>query len=194
MPDYWTDTRLSGFVGTASIGTDHLDIPWLVKASGIKWAHAHQAATPIPRPSTTLAMFWLACQRLGYYEPAGLSVGNHRPGKCRLPSSETAGPHLAATTCSPTTRHWPIAGKHGLVSLDEALAQDVVCLHVPLTREGPYPTWRFIDQRALALLPDGAMLLNSARGGDVVDGDALLPELLSGHACRPHWMFGPENP
>jgi len=162
------------FVGTASIGTDHLDIPWL-ESQGIKWASA-PGCNADSAAQYTLAMFWLACQRLGL-EPAGLSVGIIGRGNVGSRVQKLLDT-LGSTTVANDP---PLAdrGEHGLVSLDEALAQDVVCLHVPLTREGPYPTWRFIDQRALALLPDGAMLLNSARG-DVVDGDALLPELLSG--------------
>jgi glyoxylate reductase len=60
--------------------------------------------------------------------------------------------------------------------LDELLAEaDVVTLHVPLTRE----TDGLIDARRLALLRDGACLVNTSRG-EVVDEDALVAELLSG--------------
>jgi erythronate-4-phosphate dehydrogenase len=68
------------------------------------------------------------------------------------------------------------AGVTGLVSLDEALDCDIVCLHVPLTRDGPYPTWRMIDDATLGRLPDGALLVNAARG-DVIDGAVLLDAL-----------------
>jgi len=60
--------------------------------------------------------------------------------------------------------------------LDDLLAAaDVVTLHVPLTGE----TRGLIDARRLALLRDGAALVNTARG-DVVDQDALVRELVSG--------------
>jgi glyoxylate reductase len=52
---------------------------------------------------------------------------------------------------------------------------DVVTLHVPLTPA----THRLIDARRLALLRDGATLVNTARG-EIVDQDALVRELLSG--------------
>jgi glyoxylate reductase len=62
------------------------------------------------------------------------------------------------------------------VSLDDLLARaDVVTLHVPLTAE----TRDLIDGRRLALLRDGAALVNTARG-DVVEQDALVRELVSG--------------
>ena len=60
--------------------------------------------------------------------------------------------------------------------LDELLAEaDLVTLHVPLTPE----TDGMIDARRLALLRDGACLVNTARG-EIVDEDALIAELVSG--------------
>ena len=60
--------------------------------------------------------------------------------------------------------------------LDELLAEaDVVSLHVPLTDE----TRGFVDARRLALMRDGACLVNTSRG-PVVDEQALVAELVSG--------------
>ncbi len=52
---------------------------------------------------------------------------------------------------------------------------DIVCLVVPLTDQ----TRRLVDERFLATMKDGALLVNVARGG-VVDTDALVAELRSG--------------
>jgi glyoxylate reductase len=52
---------------------------------------------------------------------------------------------------------------------------DVVTIHAPRTAE----TERLIDARRLALLRDGACLVNTARG-EIVDEDALVRELVSG--------------
>jgi glyoxylate reductase len=60
--------------------------------------------------------------------------------------------------------------------LDDLLARaDVVTVHVPLTAE----THWLLDARRLALLRNGAALVNTARG-DVVEQDALVRELVSG--------------
>lgn len=60
--------------------------------------------------------------------------------------------------------------------LDDLLAEsDVVTVHVPLTLE----TNRLLDARRLALLRDGACLVNTARG-EIVDEVALVAELVSG--------------
>jgi len=64
----------------------------------------------------------------------------------------------------------------GWRELDELLAEaDVVSLHVPLTDE----TRNLLDARRLALLRDGACLVNTARG-QIVDETALVRELVSG--------------
>ena len=60
--------------------------------------------------------------------------------------------------------------------LDELLAEaDIVTLHVPLTDE----TRELIDARRLALLRDGACLVNTSRGA-IVEERALVHELVSG--------------
>lgn len=64
----------------------------------------------------------------------------------------------------------------GGIPLDELLSSsDVVSLHVPLTDE----TRGLISRERLALLQDGATLINTARGA-VVDEEALVDELVSG--------------
>lgn len=63
------------------------------------------------------------------------------------------------------------------VELDALLAaSDVVSLHCPLTRDN----YGLIDERALALMKPGAVLVNTARGG-LVDEQALLRALRAEH-------------
>jgi len=66
--------------------------------------------------------------------------------------------------------------EEGWCELDQLLAEaDAVTLHVPLTNE----TRGLLDSARLALLRDGACLVNTARG-QIVDEDALVRELVSG--------------
>ncbi|QBS37254.1 D-glycerate dehydrogenase [Thermaerobacter sp. FW80] len=61
--------------------------------------------------------------------------------------------------------------------LDQLLAEaDVVSLHVPLTAQ----TRHLLDRHRLARMKRGAILINTARG-DVVDEQALVEALHSGH-------------
>jgi len=60
--------------------------------------------------------------------------------------------------------------------LDALFAEsDIVTIHAPLTEE----TAGLVDARRLALLRDGACLVNTARG-EIVDEEALVRELVSG--------------
>lgn len=69
-----------------------------------------------------------------------------------------------------------VGSSDGGDALDELLAgSDIVTIHAPLTRA----TDGLIDARRLALLRDGAVLVNTARG-EIVDTDALVAELVSG--------------
>ena len=62
-------------------------------------------------------------------------------------------------------------------TLDELLKQsDVLSIHAPLTPE----TRKMVGARELALLPKGAVLVNTARG-PIVDIDAVPEALRSGH-------------
>jgi phosphoglycerate dehydrogenase-like enzyme len=64
----------------------------------------------------------------------------------------------------------------GSVELDELLAvSDVVSLHAPSLPS----TRHMLDARRLALLRDGATLINTARGA-LIDPDALVAELVTG--------------
>jgi glyoxylate reductase len=66
--------------------------------------------------------------------------------------------------------------RSGGLPLDELLrTADVVSLHVPLTPE----THGLVSRERLALLQDGATLINTARGA-IVDEAALVEELVSG--------------
>jgi glyoxylate reductase len=72
--------------------------------------------------------------------------------------------------------------------LDELLrASDVVSLHVPLTPE----TEGLLSRERLALLRDGATLVNTARGA-IVDEDALVDELVSGRISAGLDVFADE--
>lgn len=67
-------------------------------------------------------------------------------------------------------------GVHGIAELPDLLGEhDVTVMMVPLTSE----TRGMVDAAFLAAMPDGAVLVNAARG-PVVDTDALVAELNTG--------------
>jgi phosphoglycerate dehydrogenase-like enzyme len=81
-----------------------------------------------------------------------------------------------ADTIRVASRARPESQVHGVAELDGLLpSADVVVLVTPLTEA----TRGLLDQRRLALLPDGALVVNVGRGA-VLSTDAILAETASG--------------
>jgi len=168
------DSRVR-FVGTATIGTDHIDESFLSER-GIAFAAAPGSNANSVAEYVAAALLVLAGR--GGWDLAGrrigvIGVGN--VGSLVVAKAEALGmrsilndPPLARETGD--ARYRP---------LDEALDADVVTLHVPLTREGPDATFHMVDDRFLGRLREGTILLNTSRGG-VVDTAALHRALETG--------------
>jgi len=163
------------FVGSATIGIDHLDTDWLEKHD-IAWAHA-PGCNADAAAQYTLAMMWLACDRLGRnfrQQQVGI-IGRGNVGR-RLERLLNA-LDVPVMACDPPLQD---QGEPHLVSMHEACANNIISLHVPLTRTGIYPSKHLFDLDRLATLPPGTLLVNTARGG-VIEKTALLTQLQSGH-------------
>lgn len=159
------------FVGTATIGTDHLDLDWL-HANGIAVASApgSNAESVVDYVLSALAV---VDDRL-----EALLAGRHRVGIVGLGNvggrlaRRLLGLGIGTIGCDPLLEQAPVP----LRPLDEILDCDVICLHTPLIRGGAHPTWHLFDAARIAALRSGTLLLNAGRG-EVVDNDALLTRL-----------------
>ena len=86
------------------------------------------------------------------------------------PMLDAMGARSVYTATAPKNVRWEYLG------LEQLLAEsDIVTLHVPLTAE----TERLIDERRIAMMKAGAILVNTARGA-LVDEPALCAALASG--------------
>jgi len=163
------------FVGSTTIGTDHMDIPWLER-QGIRWASA-PGCNADSAAQYTLAMMVLAAQRLGF----GLSsraigiVGHGNVGSRVHRMLKTCGAGRIKV-CDPPLAD---AGHSGLCAMEELADCSIVSLHVPLTHCDPYPTVGLADETFLSCLPAGALLVNTSRG-NVTEKLALQCWLASG--------------
>jgi erythronate-4-phosphate dehydrogenase len=163
------------FVGSATIGIDHLDTRWL-EANDITWAHA-PGCNANAAAQYTLAMMWLACQRLGkelHQQQVGI-VGRGNVGRRLQQLLLALGIKVAA--CDPPLED---QGKTNLVSMAEACANNIISLHIPLTPAGKHPTKDLFDHQQLGALKPGTLLVNASRGG-VIEKSALYTHLRSGH-------------
>ena len=103
-------------------------------------------------------------------------VGLGRIGKAIVPRAKALGLSVVAYDPAPDRRFAAAEGVE-LVSLDELLGRShIVSLHLPRTSQ----TEGIIDREALARMPQGSVLINTARGG-LVDEEALADALESGH-------------
>jgi len=163
------------FVGTATIGTDHVDTQWLARAA-IGFASAPGSNAVSVAEYVAACLFELA-GRLGLtLEGTSLgivgcgNVGSQVAARARALGMKVVvnDPPLADRTGDPVYR-----------PLEEALACDIVTLHVPLEKAGPYPTWHLADQSFIGRMKPGAILFNTSRGA-VADSNSLHRALDSG--------------
>lgn len=156
------------FVGSTTIGTDHLDIDYL-ESAGIQWCNApgsnansvvDYCLSAICRVPGALEGL-LAGERVGIIGYGNVGSRLHRRLAALGVDCVAYDPLLNAEQC-------PIQG-----SLREVLSCPVVSVHTPLTRQGRFPTWHMLDLPALSGMPENAMLLNAGRG-EVVATEVLL--------------------
>lgn len=155
------------FVGTATIGTDHLDLDYL-RARGIAVASApgSNAAAVVDYVLAALAALDDTLERLLGGARVGI-IGLGNVGARLLRRLSALGANCVGYDPLPG-----LAGDMPLVALETALDADIVCCHAPLTRGGAFPSFHLLDERRLQRLRRGGVLLNAGRGA-VIDGRAL---------------------
>ncbi|MBV6751808.1 4-phosphoerythronate dehydrogenase PdxB [Pseudomonas chlororaphis] len=161
------------FVGTCTIGTDHLDLDYFGQA-GIHWSSA-------PGCNARGVVDYVLGSLLTLAEIEGADLTARTYGV--IGAGEVGGRLIKVLrglgwnvlVCDPPRQ----AAEGGdYVSLEQIIEQcDVISLHTPLTRTGDQPTWHLLDRQRLEQLRPGTWLINAARG-PVVDNAALREVLL----------------
>ncbi|NAS95820.1 4-phosphoerythronate dehydrogenase PdxB [Pseudomonas syringae pv. actinidifoliorum] len=161
------------FVGTCTIGTDHLDLTYLQDAA-IQWSSA-------PGCNARGVVDYVLGSLLTLAEIEGVDLRQRTYG---VVGAGQVGVRLTAVlkalgwkvlVCDPPRQS---AEGGDFVSLDEILQRcDVISLHTPLDKSGQSPTWHLLDEARLRQLRQGAWLINASRGA-VVDNRALHDVML----------------
>ena len=161
------------FVGTCTIGTDHLDLDYFQRA-GIQWSSA-----PGCNARGVVDYVLGSLQTLAEIEGADLNqrtygiVGAGEVGGRLVKVLKGLGWNVLV--CDPPRQ---IAEGGDYVSLAQIIEQcDVISLHTPLTKSGNGSTWHLLDRQRLEQLKPGTWLINASRG-PVVDNAALREVLL----------------
>lgn len=155
------------FVGTATSGTDHLDLEWLATA-GIAVADAAGANANAVTDYVLSCLASLLRDELMMWSGLRVAVvGVGRVGSQLVGRLQGLGVNCVG--CDPFQQ---VVEGLSYVPLSDALTADVVCLHTPLTITGPHPTWHMLDADHLANLAPQTILINAGRG-EVIDNQAL---------------------
>ena len=168
------------YVGSATIGTDHVDQDYLRERS-IYFSNAagcskHSVAQYVLTAIFNLRpQYWLS-------DNSSISGSQVMPVKLGIIGLGNIGSTLASYAADLS---WQILGYDPLLpasainnaSFEQVLTQsDVISLHVPLTQveDSDHPTYHLIDKQALAKIANSTILINSARGPVISEADLLL--------------------
>lgn len=168
------------FVGTATIGTDHIDLGY-VNSRGIVFASC-PGSNAESVAEYVLAALLEAGVRLGFAlrgRTIGI-VGHGNTGSRVAQKAAAVGMHVLLND-PPLARS---TGDTRYVPLDALMFADIISLHVPLTKDGADATFHLFDAQRLAAMKPGGLLVNASRGA-VVETNALKESLRRRHhdAC-----------
>ena len=156
------------FVGTATIGKDHIDLEYL-KENGIAFADAAGCNAHAVKEYVYTALADVLSEKNLRFKD--LSIG--------IIGSGNVGSKVAfcanALGMKTIINDPPLKRKTGdniYRESDEALKADIITMHVPLNKEGIDKTYHLLNYEKLNGLKDNCILINSSRGS-VVDNEAL---------------------
>lgn len=156
------------FVGSATIGTDHLDISALEQHQ-ITWSNAAGCNAQAVAEYVITALLHLNPQLIHANDNFTLGIiGLGNVGSRLATMAQLLG--------------WKVIGFDPFakpshvqqVSFTELLQQsDAISTHVPLTRTGEHPTYHLMNAEALEQMKAQAILINSARGPVIAEADLI---------------------
>lgn len=156
------------FVGTATIGTDHIDLNYL-KSRNIAFADAKGCnAYAVAEYFLTALLKVCSDYKITLQDKSIGITGVGNVGSKVVKFSELIGLKVLKND-PPLQRENP---NEKFYSLDEVLQCDIITLHVPLTFEGEDKTYHLLNEQNLERLKNGAILINTSRGA-VIDNQAL---------------------
>jgi erythronate-4-phosphate dehydrogenase len=173
-PELLTGSKVR-FVGTATIGFDHIDRDFLgqnnIGFASAPGSNANSAAEYVIAGLLEVAQrhdLNLDGRSIGIIG-AG-NVGGRVAGKCAALGMDVFLNDPPLQRLTQDAKYLPLGGLLGC---------DLITLHTPLTFEGPDKTHHLADERFFCSLKEGCVFVNASRGG-VVDSRALKATLGSG--------------
>jgi erythronate-4-phosphate dehydrogenase len=148
------------FVGTATIGTDHLDMDFMDQ-QGI-----HHSSAPGCN-ADSVAEYVVSCIakliHQGHLQQGQIKAGILGAGNVGSRVAERLTwlniPHIVSDP--PRAEREPAFSSHDLKDFKNC---QLICLHAPLTTEGDHPTQHLIDEEFLSELSDDTVIISAGRG------------------------------
>ena len=166
------------FIGTATIGVDHIDQTYLAECN-IPFSSA-PGCNAISVAEYVISALVIMSERY-LIDMFSLTVGIVGAGNTGTRLTEKldalgikyllCDPYLADNDAENSADN--VTDNRQFSSLDDVLKCDVISLHVPLTKSGEHATYHLLNEPRLAKLTDNQILINACRG-EVVDNQALL--------------------
>ncbi|MCM1491199.1 MAG: 4-phosphoerythronate dehydrogenase [Muribaculum sp.] len=164
-------------VATATIGTDHIDIPWC-ETHGVTIRNAPGCNAP------GVALYvWASLLRNGFDPDKSVLgvVGHGHVGSIVAEWGRELGANVLV--CDPLRKEEGFTDFEYL-PLEEVLSQsDAVTIHTPLTYSGLYPTYHLIGEDSLKEMKTGSILVNAARGA-VIDTSSVISAIKCGDISK----------
>ncbi len=160
------------FVGTTTIGFDHIDLDYL-NSRQIAFANAPGSNANAVKEYVVAGLLYLS----NFYgfdlhgKTIGV-VGVGNVGKKIVHAAEVLGMQVVKND-PPLAR---LTADRSFLPLDALADCDIISLHVPLTKTGMDPTFRLFDGERFRKMKRGSIFINTSRGS-VVDTKALIHAL-----------------
>ena len=171
------DGSRCSMVGSATIGTDHIDLDYC-RRRGIAAYNAPGCNAPAVAQYVVSTIGRLM-QRDGIEDPSELTIGIVGVGNVGSIIARWAREIGFKVLLNDPPRQRAEKDFHGVGLDDIAHEADIITFHTPFTRTGCDATWHLCDSVFVEKLQHCRLLINCARGG-ITDTAALLDGLQSG--------------
>ncbi|BFM48334.1 4-phosphoerythronate dehydrogenase [Marinomonas sp. THO17] len=161
------------FVGSATIGVDHIDEAYL-RAQNIAFSSAPGCNAEAVADYVFSALGHLYLNKGIKWLSAKVAViGYGNVGRTVYKRFAALGCQVCVYDPLKLADDPMLSREANFVELADVLTCDVICLHSPMTQSGPYPTLNMLSENELAQIKAGSSIISAGRGG-VINEDALL--------------------
>ncbi|MFI5236845.1 MAG: 4-phosphoerythronate dehydrogenase [Ignavibacteriales bacterium] len=161
------------FVGTATIGTDHIDLQYL-EDNNISFAEAKGCNADSVAEFVFTALLKIASEKNISLRGKSIGVvGIGHIGNRIVKLGRSLGMEILKN--DPPLKRKNIGQNYS--SLNEILKADIISLHVPLSTNGDDKTFHLLKENNLKEIKDEAIIINSSRGA-VIDNTDLIKEAI----------------